>query len=111
MARTGYIDLNYLPVESDLLATFYVEPGENLILSKASEAIAAESSIGTWTEITTTKPGIMERLGPTVYEMDAKTGIVKISMRSLRAWQYAPDIQQHRREYLRDEVCRQSAPA
>ena len=79
MARTGYIDLNYSPVESDLLAIFYVEPGEKLTLAKASEAIAAESSIGTWTDITTTKPGIMERLGPSVYEMDAKTGIVKIS--------------------------------
>jgi ribulose-bisphosphate carboxylase large chain len=79
MARTGYVDLNYLPIESDLLVYFYVEPGENLALAKASEAIAAESSIGTWTDISTTKPGIMERLGPTVYEMDAKTGIVKIS--------------------------------
>ena len=79
MARTGYIDLNYSPVESDLIVTFYVEPGENLSLAKASEAIAAESSIGTWTDITTTKPGIMERLGPSVYEMDSKTGIVKIS--------------------------------
>ena len=64
MARTGYIDLNYSPVESDLIVTFYVEPGENLTLAKASEAIAAESSIGTWTDITTTKPGIMERRVP-----------------------------------------------
>jgi ribulose-bisphosphate carboxylase large chain len=79
MARTGYVDLNYSPVESDLIVTFFVEPGENLTLAKASEAIAAESSIGTWTDIKTTKPGIMERLGPSVYEMDSKTGIVKIS--------------------------------
>ncbi|MFZ2456481.1 MAG: type III ribulose-bisphosphate carboxylase [Candidatus Altiarchaeia archaeon] len=79
MARTGYIDLNYSPVESDLIVTFFVEPGENMSLAKASEAIAAESSIGTWTDIKTTRPGIMERLGPSVYDMDNKTGIVKIS--------------------------------
>lgn len=79
MARTGYIDLNYAPSETDLVVSFYVEPGENNTLAKASEAIAAESSIGTWTEISTTKPGIMERLGPSVYDIDNKTGIVKIS--------------------------------
>jgi len=79
MARTGYIDLGYVPSESDLVVTFYVEPGEGNTLAKACEAVAAESSIGTWTDVSTTKPGIMERLGPSVYEMDEGTGVVRVS--------------------------------
>ena len=79
MARSGYVDLNYNPPESDLIVTFYVEPGDASGMMKACEAIASESSIGTWTDVTTSKPGIMERLGPSVYELDKKTGIVKIA--------------------------------
>jgi ribulose-bisphosphate carboxylase large chain len=79
MARTGYIDLDYSPADGDLVVTFYVEPGEGTSMEKACEAVASESSVGTWTDITTTKPSIMDRLGPSVYQLGKKTGIVKIA--------------------------------
>ncbi len=79
MTRSGYIDLNYVATDNDLAAYFYVEPGKGLSIEQACEQIAAESSIGTWTDITTTKPGIMESLGPTVYEISKASGIVKIA--------------------------------
>lgn len=79
MVRRGYIELDYKPNESDLLTTFYVEPSEGNSLEKACEQIAAESSIGTWTDVCTTKKEIMEELGPTVYEIDKETHVIKIA--------------------------------
>ena len=57
MRYEDYIDLKYRPKNDDLICDFYVE-AKNLI--KASGAVAAESSIGTWTETTTTKPYMLK---------------------------------------------------
>ena len=48
------MDLIYEPKESDLICTFTFEP-EGISPKEAAGAIAAESSIGTWTELTTVK--------------------------------------------------------
>ncbi len=56
----GYIQLGYKPSESDLICDFYIEPGEGLSVRQAAEHVAAESSIGTWTTVSTMKPGIMK---------------------------------------------------
>ncbi len=50
-----YVDLNYKPKETDLICTFSVEP-KGISLKEAAGAVAAESSIGTWTELSTSKP-------------------------------------------------------
>jgi ribulose-bisphosphate carboxylase large chain len=50
-----FVDLKYEPAETDLICTFYVEP-EGISLKEAAGGVAAESSIGTWTELTTSKP-------------------------------------------------------
>jgi ribulose-bisphosphate carboxylase large chain len=50
-----FVDLTYKPTEMDLICTFYVEP-EGISLEEAAGGIAAESSIGTWTELTTSEP-------------------------------------------------------
>jgi ribulose-bisphosphate carboxylase large chain len=54
-----YIDLTYKPKDSDLICTFTFEP-EGITLKEAAGAIAAESSIGTWTELTTVKPYLLK---------------------------------------------------
>ena len=57
-----YIDFynpTYKPKESDLICTFYVEP-DGISLQEAAGAVAAESSIGTWTELTTVKPYVLK---------------------------------------------------
>ena len=55
MKYLDFVDLTYKPKETDLTCTFYVEP-EGISLKEAAGGIAAESSIGTWTELTTAQP-------------------------------------------------------
>jgi ribulose-bisphosphate carboxylase large chain len=54
-----FVDLTYKPKETDLICTFYLEP-EGISLKEAAGGIAAESSVGTWTELTTIQPYITE---------------------------------------------------
>ncbi|UCD03073.1 MAG: type III ribulose-bisphosphate carboxylase [Candidatus Aenigmatarchaeota archaeon] len=55
----GYIQLNYRPDDKDVVCDFYLEPGRGLTVKKAAEHVAAESSIGTWTDVSTMSPRIM----------------------------------------------------
>ena len=55
MKYLDFVDPNYKPKETDLICTFYLEP-ESISLKEAAGAIAAESSVGTWTELSTEKP-------------------------------------------------------
>jgi ribulose-bisphosphate carboxylase large chain len=73
-----YIDRNYVPDKNDLIAEYYVEPNK-VSLEIAAENIAAESSIGTWTDIWTMDEKIAKKLKPNVYSIDKKKGIVKIA--------------------------------
>jgi ribulose-bisphosphate carboxylase large chain len=65
----GYINLNYEPEKNDLICLFRVEPAKGISFEKAAEAIASESSIGTWTEVKTMKPRI-KKLGAKVFEIN-----------------------------------------
>jgi len=64
-----FVDLKYKPDETELICEFYLDP-QGLSLWEAAGGIAAESSIGTWTDLTTVKPYI-NRLEATVYEIEA----------------------------------------
>jgi len=50
-----FLDLGYEPDESDLVCAFYIEP-EGMSIEEAAGGVAAESSIGTWTEVGTERP-------------------------------------------------------
>jgi ribulose-bisphosphate carboxylase large chain len=63
-----FVDLEYKPAETDVICTFYVEP-DGISLKEAAGGVAAESSIGTWTELTTEKPYV-ERLAAHVFSID-----------------------------------------
>jgi ribulose-bisphosphate carboxylase large chain len=65
MKYEDYVDLDYKPSKNDLICEFFVEPLE-ISLKKAAGAVAAESSIGTWTETTTTKQYV-EKLAAKVF--------------------------------------------
>jgi ribulose-bisphosphate carboxylase large chain len=54
-----FVDLDYEPSEEDLVCSFHVEP-MGIPLEVAAGGVAAESSIGTWTELTTEKPYIRD---------------------------------------------------
>jgi ribulose-bisphosphate carboxylase large chain len=63
-----FIDLSYKPKETDLTCTFYVEP-EGISLKEAAGGVAAESSVGTWTELTTEQPYV-KRLAAHVFSIE-----------------------------------------
>jgi ribulose-bisphosphate carboxylase large chain len=63
-----FVDLTYKPAKNDLICTFKVEP-EGISLKEAAGAIAAESSIGTWTELSTIQPYV-EKLAAHVFSIE-----------------------------------------
>jgi len=67
MKYEDYVDLKYRPDKSDLICEFFIEP-LGMSLKKAAGGVAAESSIGTWAETTTTKPYV-EKLAAKVFEL------------------------------------------
>ncbi|MEA1924328.1 MAG: type III ribulose-bisphosphate carboxylase [Candidatus Altiarchaeota archaeon] len=72
-----YIDLEHNP-RDEVICRFYVEPND-MSLEDACSHIAGESSIGTWTELSTMKPEIAGKLKPHVYFLDHESGMVDIS--------------------------------
>ena len=55
MRYIDFVNLEYQPPDTDLLCTFYVGP-DGISMKEAAGGVAAESSVGTWTELTTVKP-------------------------------------------------------
>ncbi len=71
MKYLDFVDLKYKPKETDLLCTFIVEP-EGISLEEAAGGVAAESSVGTWTELSTEKPYV-KKLAAHVYKIEGNT--------------------------------------
>lgn len=67
--QLNYIDLKYKPGKKDLIAEYHAEP-YGVSLREAAENIAAESSIGTWTDIGTMNEKIASRLKPSVFSIE-----------------------------------------
>ena len=75
-----YVNLNYEPNDDDLIAMYYVEKSpECKNIENASEEIAKESSIGTWTDISTMSAEIAQQLKPSVFHINNDNNIVKIA--------------------------------
>lgn len=70
-----FVDLKYAPEDTDVLCTFIVEPN-GVSMKEAAGAVAAESSIGTWTELTTVRPYV-EKLAAHVFSI--RGNVVKIA--------------------------------
>lgn len=64
-----FVDLKYRPSDEDLLALFRVEPADGITMEEAVGRVASESSIGTWTTLTTMTPE-KRRLMAKAYEID-----------------------------------------
>lgn len=72
--------MNYIPTDKDLIAMYYVDKApECSSLESACMEIAKESSIGTWTKISTLSPEIAEKLKPAAFYIDEINQIVKIA--------------------------------
>jgi ribulose-bisphosphate carboxylase large chain len=70
-----FINLSYKPKETDLVCTFFVEP-EGISLKEAAGGVAAESSVGTWTQLTTEKPYV-KKLAAHVFSIEGS--VIKIA--------------------------------
>jgi len=75
MKPEDFLNLKYKPKSSDLVCLFRVEPNR-VSIREASENIALESSIGTWSEVSTEKE-YMKKLAAQVFSI--KGNMVKIA--------------------------------
>ena len=71
MKYIDFVDLKYEPAETDLICTYLIEP-EDIGLREAAGGVAAESSIGTWTELTTNEP-YMAKLAACVFKIEGNS--------------------------------------
>jgi len=77
-AYSGYLQQGYRP-RSDLIALFCIEPGQATSFNEAAQAVASESSIGTWTDISTLSPRLKRKLHARVFSLSKKRGLIQIS--------------------------------
>jgi ribulose-bisphosphate carboxylase large chain len=76
----GYVQLGRQPDPDEyLLATFKVVPQKGRTLSQAAQAVAAESSIGTWTSLSTMQQRVLSKLQARAYHIDTRTGLIKLA--------------------------------
>ncbi len=75
MKYVDFVDPTYKPKETELICTFSIEP-EGISLKEAAGGVAAESSVGTWTELTTAKPYVL-KLAAHVFSL--KGNVAKIA--------------------------------
>lgn len=68
MRYIDFVDLNCTPKETDVICTFRIEPAE-ISMKEAAGGVAAESSVGTWTELTTAKPYV-DKLAAHVFNIE-----------------------------------------
>ena len=78
MKYINFVNLRYNPKNTDLICSFYLEKDEksSLNFQQLAGGVAAESSIGTWTELTTEKP-YMKKLAAKVFSI--KGNMIKIA--------------------------------
>ncbi len=80
MAHVGFIQIGYKPkYDQEIIATFYVEPAKGLAFNEVADAVAGESSIGSWTDLSTLKKGTAEKIQARVFFVDVKKKIIKIA--------------------------------
>jgi ribulose-bisphosphate carboxylase large chain len=75
MTRVNYesfIDLKYKPRETDLVCQFKITPAKKYSFREVCSITAGESSIGTWTDISTINKETQKKITPKVYYLDKK---------------------------------------
>ena len=71
MRYLDFVNLEYKPKDSDVICTFRVE-SKGVSIKEAAGAVAAESSVGTWTELTTAK-SYVEKLAAHVFSIEGNS--------------------------------------
>lgn len=66
-----FVDSSYRPTREDLIVLFRIEPASGISMREAVGRVASESSIGTWTTLTTMTPD-KRRLMAKAYELKGR---------------------------------------
>jgi ribulose-bisphosphate carboxylase large chain len=74
-----FVDKKYKPKSTDLVVEYRVKPIKGISLERICELLAGESSIGTWTKISTMNPTIAKKLKPHAFYINKKKNIVRIA--------------------------------
>ena len=77
--ENGFLNLRYKPKETDLIMKYHIKASKKFDIKSASSMVAGESSIGTWTKVTTMKQRIKEKLTPKIYSINKMRDEVKIA--------------------------------
>ena len=77
--RRDYIDIGYIPKQTDLVCEFHIEPAAGINFEEAATHMAGESSIDSWTEIATLSPELAARLKPHVFYADENVQTVRVA--------------------------------
>jgi len=75
----SFINLNYKPKKTDVICQYKITPARGKTLREVANAVAGESSIGTWTEIKTIKKRITKKLSPKIFYINSKNKRVRIA--------------------------------
>jgi ribulose-bisphosphate carboxylase large chain len=73
-----YIDRKYSPSRNDLICKYYIEPSKGICFEDACVQMAAESSVGTWTDVSTLTRRI-GKMGAKVFSLDSRKKIAFIA--------------------------------
>jgi len=74
-----YIDLGYKPTKRDFVCEYHIEPAQGVGFEDACTHMAGESSIDTWSDISTLSPQLAEELKPHVIFVDEKQQTVRVA--------------------------------
>lgn len=75
----AYLNLGFVPRPDEVICRYRVTPEEGSTLEEAAEKMAGESSIGTWTDISTMNEKIAQKLKPKIFEVNPAKNEVKIA--------------------------------
>lgn len=77
IAYEDFLDLEYEPLDSDLVCEFYVEPASDMSWADAAGRVASESSNGTWAKLDATED--ITDLSATACDIDEESGRLTVA--------------------------------
>jgi len=75
----SFINLRYKPSSTDLICQFKITPSKGYDFREVCSITAGESSVGTWTDISTVNKKTQQRITPKVYYLDEKNKRCRIA--------------------------------
>src|SRR6056297_414379 len=89
----SFIDLKYKPKPTDVICQFKITPAKGYSFREVCSITAGESSVGTWTELTTVNEKTQKKITPRVFYLDKKNLRCRIAYPlDLFEWNSVPNI-------------------